>query len=147
MNPHHQRVVELARSLTRLDARQRRPKPLKALIKFTLEQEHWYVSTKFKVEDRGSNDGQRGVLDLIAWPPPRPEPNPDRPPHIPVTDIRNRPPPVLIEIDKGRVYLKTRSKFQAFPYPRSASVVILTNADDSEPCQGIDTIVCLGATS
>ena len=145
MNPWLHHVAQLALGCRVLDHRARRPAPLKALLKMHLERDGWYCTTRFKVESRGTNDGQRGVLDLITWPPPHPDPR--GPEHTPNPHISNRPPPVLVEIDKTRVYLKTRAKLASFAYPCSGRLVILTQADDSDECRGIDTIVCLGISS
>jgi hypothetical protein len=60
-------------------------------------------------------------------------------------DPRNRPQSVLVELDKTRVYHKTKAELAAFSYPSSGKLVILTQADDCEPCPSIDTIVFLGA--
>lgn len=141
MNQYHQHVVEIASGLQHL--RGRSSAAYKAIIKRQLDAEGWYTSTRFKVPSRGTDDHYRGILDLIAWPPPFPDPR--GPEHKPNPHISNRPPPILIELDKTRVYYKTRAKLAAFAYPCSARVVILTQADDSEPVAGIDRIICLGA--
>ncbi|MBE0625686.1 MAG: hypothetical protein IH606_12835 [Burkholderiales bacterium] len=141
MNPWHQRVVEIATGLQQSQARS--PTACKAIIKRQLETEGWHTSTRFKVPSRGTNDHYRGILDLIAWPPPFPDSR--GPEHKPNPHVSNRPPPVLIELDKVSVRHKTRAKLAAFNYPSSGRVVILTQADDSPPCPGVDTIVCMGA--
>ena len=141
MNPWHAHVVELARGLA--VSRATSPKAYKDIIARQLEADGWYCSTRFKVPSRGTNDHYRGILDLICWPPPHPDPRGDG--HKPNPHISNRPPPILIELDKTRVYYKTRCKLAAFPYPATARVVILTQADDADPCPGVDTIICLGA--
>lgn len=143
MNPWLQHVVEIAAGLTQSAATS--PKAYKAIIKRQLDAEGWYTSTRFKVASRGTNDHYRGLLDLICWPPPYPDPlRPGKPPN---PDLRNRPPPVLVEIDKTYVYAKTRAKLAAFNYPASGRLVILTQNDTAEPLNGIDIIVCLGAES
>lgn len=121
------------------------PKNLKAILVRQLEADGWYCHTHFFVASRGTNDHYRGILDLITWPPPNPDPR--GPEHKPNPHISNRPPPILIEQDKTRVYLKTRSKLASFAYPASGRLVILSQADDSPPFEGIDLIVCLGANS
>ena len=141
MNPWLAHVVELARGLT--VSRATSPKAYKAIIARQLEADGWYVRARFLVPSRGCDDHYRGALDLVCWPPPFPDPR--GPEHAPNPHISNRPPPILIDLDKCSVGRKTRAKLASFAYPCSGRVVILTQADDSPPCQGIDTIVCLGA--
>lgn len=140
MNPYHQRVAEIATGLQH--TRGRSSVECKTIIQRQLEAEGWYCSTRFKVPSRGTNDHYRGILDLVAWPPPFPEP--EHPERKPNPHISNRPPPVLVELDKVQVRYKTRAKLAAFNHPASARVVILTQANDSESMAGIDAIICLG---
>lgn len=141
MNSYHQQVVDIATGLQH--SRARSPAACKAMLVRQLEAEGWYCSTHFKVPSRGTNDHYRGILDLVAWPPPLPDPRGSE--HKPNPHITNRPPPVLVELDKVQVRYKTRAKLAAFNHPASARVVVLTQANDSQSMAGIDAIICLGA--
>lgn len=123
--------------------RVRGPVVVKKLIRDQLQAQGWYVSTRFKVPSRGDETHYRGVLDLICWPPPHPDPR--GPDHKPNPHITNRPAPVLVEVDRRNVRHKTRAKLAAFPYLATARVVILTEAETCDPLPGVDTIICLGA--
>ena len=152
VNEHHAHIVQIVLGLQRVAAGlpRARARFYRDLIARQLEREGWYVPKgRFFVASRGApaNDHapQRGILDLIAWPPPLDNPRAPGTPRNP--DLRNRPPPVLIELDKHQVTKKTRSKLAAFSYPVTARVVILTQASTCDPVQGVDTVVCLGAAS
>ncbi|MDP2621000.1 MAG: hypothetical protein Q8P46_12635 [Hyphomicrobiales bacterium] len=152
MNEHHAHIVQIATDLQAI-ARER-PRAgcayYRNLIVRQLEAEGWYIPKgRFFVSSRGApaNSGhatQRGVLDLIAWPPPLDNPRAPGAPRNP--DIRNRPPPVLVELDKHQVGKKTIAKLANFNYPATARVVILTHASTCDSVPGIDTIICLGAS-
>lgn len=139
-SPHHAHVVEILTGL--VHSRARTGPSLKAILKRQLDSDGWYTSTRFKVESRGTDDGYRGVLDLICWPPPHPDPR--GPHHKPNPHIANRPPPILVEFDKRQVYFRTRAKLASFAYPATARIVVLTRAPSCDPLPGIDTIICLG---
>ena len=145
VSPWLEHCAQIAMGMRGIRPGLKKPKYLKSLIVRQLEADGWYCHTHFFVPSRGSNDHYRGILDLITWPPPYPDPR--GPEHKPNPHISNRPPPVLIEQDKTRVYLKTRAKLAAFAYPSSGRLVILSQANDSEAFEGIDLIVCLGANS
>jgi len=145
VNQYLEHCARIAMGMRGIAPRLKSPKNIKAMLVRHLEADGWYCHTHFFVPSRGTNDHYRGILDLITWPPPNPDPR--GPEHKPNTHISNRPPPILIEQDKTRVYLKTRSKLASFTYPASGRLVILSQADDSDQFEGIDLIVCLGANS
>jgi hypothetical protein len=85
------------------------------------------------VESRGTDDGYRGKLDLVAHPP-RP---PGAHPGIPLD------PPVLIEIDKRSIQRKTFAKLARWEGPHSGKAVILTRAASHPGVSGLDVVVGL----
>ncbi len=90
----------------------------------------WTCRTRFKVDSRGTCDGYKGVLDLVA--------------HPPFAAGQNRlDDPVLVEIDRATIRRKTLTKLAAFPYRAAGRVIILTDTDAHFPVPGVDAIICL----
>ena len=103
----------------------------RALLIAQLAAAGWTCRTRFKVDSRGTVDGYRGILDLVAHPP-------FAPGQIRLDD------PVLIEIDGASIRRKTIAKLRAFPYTTAGKVVILLLARAHPPVESIDAVVCLG---
>src|SRR5262245_39931690 len=93
-----ERVVRLA--WAERERGRMRPPALRDEVALRLARAGWTVRLRVKVDSRGTDDGYRGVLDLVAHPP-RPESGPESAP---------LPAPVLVEFDSRTVHRKTLAK-------------------------------------
>jgi hypothetical protein len=129
--PHLAQVVAIARSIP--EARGMKTRAYRRALVDRLTAAGWSCRTLVWVESRGTDDGYRGKLDLVAHPP-RP---PGAHPGIPLD------PPVLIEIDKRSIQRKTFAKLARWEGPHSGKAVILTRAASHPGVSGLDVVVGL----
>ena len=105
-------------------------RPYRAALITRLRDAGWHCLTHVMVPSRGSDDSYKGVLDLVAYPPAAP-------------GAPSLPPPVLVEIDKASITVKTLRKLAQWQGPTCGKVIILTRAKDHAPVEGVDRLVCL----
>lgn len=111
------------------------PRVFKGRLCSALIERDWFCNLRVRVASRGTNDHYRGILDLVAFPP--------FPEGVPRSH-KNRPPPVLVELEKHHISHKARAKLAAWHHPRSAAVVILTRAQTADSIPEADLVLCLG---
>lgn len=113
------------------DAPSLKTRAYRAQLVKRLRAEGWHCREGVRVDSRGTNDGYRGILDLVAHPPGLPGTQP----------MANLP--VLIEIDKASIQRKTRAKLDRWEGPHAGKVVILTRASSHPDVEGLDAIIPL----
>lgn len=90
----------------------------------------WICRTGIPVDSRGSKDGYRGRIELVAHPPPVPG--------------HPLPPPVLVEIDRGKPQRKAITKLARYEGQAAARIILLTRAPSPEfTPPGVDAVAGL----
>ncbi len=79
---------------------------------------------------RGTNDGYKGVLDLVT------HPAPER------GDLK-LPDPVLVEFDAVSVERRTLAKLASYDGRTAGVLIVLTGTSRHAPINGIDAVLCL----
>lgn len=123
---------------TVLDAHAHRPsrpfrgKEFRDAVRNRLLVAGWICRTRYKVESRGTPDGYRGVLDLVAHPPPP-------------RGAKELPDPVLVEFDKVSIERKTIAKLARYEGRTAAKLIVLARGTGHHDLPtGVDEILTLG---
>lgn len=108
------------------------PKLLRDAVMARLRLEGWWCRTRYKVHSRGTPDGYRGVLDLVAHPPP-------------ARGDDQIPAPVLVEFDRATIHRKTLAKLERYDGTRQGVLIVLTMSPGPAPAvHGVDEVLTLG---
>lgn len=92
----------------------------------------WICRTRVKVESRGTPDGYRGILDLVA------HPHPER-------GAPTLPDPVLVEFDKVSIERKTVAKLANYEGRAAGVLIVLARGTGEHPAPaGVDEVLTLG---
>ena len=109
-----------------------RGKEFRDAVRHRLQVAGWICRTRVKVESRGTPDGYRGVLDLVAHPPPQ-------------RGAPALPDPVLVEFDKVSIERKTIAKLANYEGRTCGVLIVLARGSGEHgPIAGIDEILTLG---
>jgi hypothetical protein len=108
-----------------------RPRDVRDAVSIRLRAAGWFVRRQVKVESRGTADGYRGIMDMVAHPP--------RAPGAPLV----LPDPVLVEFDAVSVEKRTLAKLARYEGRTAGVLIVLTGASAHPPITGVDEVLTL----